>query len=169
MEEWQRRFRLHVVEVFRTLPRDGPDVRIIASFAEAVGADLGPRLRNDGWSDPAMPAELYAAHRACYWRGIANKIAAWEATLDVGVGGGAGDPVVARLAARYAEEPLLREGLRRHSAMLPPAQAAAVARLDAHTPAPPVRTAPRSPFWERAVAWSRRVLGGRIRAAGGNV
>jgi hypothetical protein len=134
MEEWRRRFRMHIVDVLGSLPPGGPDLRVVCDFAEAVGAEVGPRLRAAGWDDSDIPAELYATHRACYWLAVANEVSTRSALRARGAAPRGDDPLLERLAAGYPGEPLFREGIRRHAAMLPDEQASAVSYLDARAP-----------------------------------
>ena len=145
MGGWRRLFRSRIVEVLRSIPDGGPDLKVICDFAEAVGADVGPALRRAGWEDPRTPAELFAAQRACYWVAVANEIATRDANPPADGKPRPDQPHLERLAAAYPGDPLLRAGLRRHARMLPRPQALAAERLDArHRPSmPSARAAPR--------------------------
>jgi hypothetical protein len=68
-------FRTDVVDRFGEIPKEGPDVREMVTFAEAVATEVGPLLREKGIDETKRSAELYAALRCCYLFGVANEAA----------------------------------------------------------------------------------------------
>jgi hypothetical protein len=75
IEQWRMTFRADIVDRFADVPKDGPDLREMVTFAEAVAADVGPLLREKGIEEEERPAELYAAMRSCYLFSVANEAA----------------------------------------------------------------------------------------------
>ncbi|HEX8674695.1 MAG TPA: hypothetical protein VF710_22530 [Longimicrobium sp.] len=149
MHDWQRQFRLHIVEVLPDIPQGGPDLKLMCDIAEAVAVEVGPELRSHGWDEARGPAELFAAHRACYLLANANRAAGLEQMAFAGVGSAGDREEIARLESEYEGEPLFRAAFARHAHLFDESTRVAYARIEQRI------LAARHPPDERVVPWLR--------------